>query len=284
MFPKSIRWRLQLWQAFLLVCILSGFGVTAYQLHRTNVFSQIDEELGRRVAALSGDVRGPPPFGPPRGRPPFEPWMDPGTNRGSFGPPPGRPPFEPDRDPPPMRRPGPDSRGPRGRMEDFLDSREIRISPLTASLFDETGTNSFFFAIWSRGGAPLKRSTNAPPELPRPERPSPGTSVQTRTQGAERQAFVFTEIGECILVGRSIAADLGALQRFAWLLVAAGGAVMALGLGGGWLLASRALRPVEDIGAAASRISHGNLTERINIAETDSELEHFHESYSVTGV
>lgn len=45
-----------------------------------------------------------------------------------------------------------------------------------------------------------------------------------------------------------------------------------LGLWGGWLLAGRALRPVEVIGAAASRISAGNLAERIDIAETDSEL------------
>jgi len=28
MFFKSISWRLQLWLAFLLVCVLSGFGVT----------------------------------------------------------------------------------------------------------------------------------------------------------------------------------------------------------------------------------------------------------------
>jgi hypothetical protein len=70
MFPKSIRWRLQLWLAFLLVCILSGFGVTAYQLHRTQRFAQIDEELDRRVLALNADVRGRPPFGQPPGHPP----------------------------------------------------------------------------------------------------------------------------------------------------------------------------------------------------------------------
>jgi len=33
-FTKSIRWRLLFWLGFLLACILSGFGVTAYQLHR----------------------------------------------------------------------------------------------------------------------------------------------------------------------------------------------------------------------------------------------------------
>ncbi len=63
MFIKSIRWRMQLWQAFLLVGILSGFGVTVYQLHRTHQLRQIDEELERRLSALSSDVRGRSPFG-----------------------------------------------------------------------------------------------------------------------------------------------------------------------------------------------------------------------------
>ena len=42
--------------------------------------------------------------------------------------------------------------------------------------------------------------------------------------------------------------------------------------GGGWWVATRAIRPVEDISAAASRISAGSLSERINVADTDSEL------------
>ena len=72
-FTKSIRWRMQLWLAFLLVCILSGFGVTVYQLHRTNLFNEVDKELARRISALNGDVRGRPPFGRPPGRSPLEP-------------------------------------------------------------------------------------------------------------------------------------------------------------------------------------------------------------------
>ncbi len=48
--------------------------------------------------------------------------------------------------------------------------------------------------------------------------------------------------------------------------------VLAFALGGGWWLTTRAIRPIEDISAAASRIAEGNLSERINVAETDSEL------------
>lgn len=278
MFPKSIRWRLQVWQAFLLISILSGFGVTAYQLNRIHRFRQIDEELQRRVTALSGDVRGRPPFGPPGGRRPFEPER--GTNAGAFdrSEPPGPPPFEPGPGPgrgsgllfPP--RPGPEARGRHGWPGEDFDLREIRLSARTASLFDPTETNDFYYAIWSRGGNVLKRSTNAPADLPYPLRLDTLSAIHTRTRADSREAFQFTEIGECVLTGRPIASDLDALRRFAGWLVVAGGAVLALGLGGGWLLAGRALRPVEDISAAASRISVGNLAERIDVAETDSEL------------
>src|ERR1035441_10742529 len=57
MFTQSIRWRLQLWLAFLLVCVLTGFGVTVYQLQRLHQLNQIDEELGTRVSALSKAFR-----------------------------------------------------------------------------------------------------------------------------------------------------------------------------------------------------------------------------------
>ena len=58
---QSIRWRFALWLAFLLACVLTGFGFTAYQLHRTNRFDQLDDELERRVNALSTALRTPRP-------------------------------------------------------------------------------------------------------------------------------------------------------------------------------------------------------------------------------
>src|SRR5437899_9981964 len=57
-FTRSIRWRLLFWLAFLLVGLVSGFGVTVYQLHRINRLAQFDDEAKRRLAALSADFRG----------------------------------------------------------------------------------------------------------------------------------------------------------------------------------------------------------------------------------
>ena len=258
MFTHSIRWRLQLWLAFLLLCVLSGFGAAVYQLQRANQFIQLDEELQRRIAALSSAVRGGPPPGSGPGRRPFEG---------------GPPPFEEDgprrRMPPPNRPDRPDARGPGPPRE--MGPREFRPSGEVLRLFDETETNGFYYTVWSRDGTLLRRSTNAPAEVPFPDR-SGDPLTHTRIRGALREAYHFTERADCVLAGRSIANDLTTMNRFAWWLVAAGGAVLALGLGGGWLLATRAIRPVEEISAAASRISAGNLSERINVIEPENEL------------
>ena len=279
MFPKSIRWRLQAWQGFLLASILAGFGVTAFELHRTNELKKLDEELGRRIAPLANDVRGGPPGmkrdgGPPFDEPPGAPPLEPG--RGGGGPrfEPGRdgPGFDPGRDVP-MRERGPDFRGGRrGRPDGFLSNREIRLSLPTSRLFEDTSTNSFYYGIWSRSGALLKVSTNAPADLTRPkaEATPPGLKIGYREEF--REAHLYTDIGECVLVGRSIAADLAGWRRFGWLLAISGLGVLVLGLGGGWLLTTRALRPVSEISNTASRIADGNLAERINVEETDSEL------------
>jgi len=251
MFTKSIRWRLQLWLAFLLICVLSGFSLTAYQLHRTNRLNQIDEDLQRRVAAVSGDVRRRPPFGE-RGE------------RRPFGEGPGHP---------PPRFPPSDSSFPRG-PEFHGGPREIHLSDQTSSQFDESDTNAYYFAIWSRDGTLLKHSTNASAAVPFPMRLGSDTRPHTRMREPFREAFHFTEMGDCVLVGRAITADLDTIHRFGLWLFGAGGAVLAFGLGGGWLLATRALRPVEDISVTATRISAGNLSERINVADTDNELGH----------
>src|SRR5882672_6455489 len=260
MFTKSIRWRLVLWLGFLLVCILSGFGVTAYQLYRINQFKQLDEALGGRVAALTSEVRKGPGLGPP-GRSSAQPRGEPGDRR----------------EPPPEFKtppePPPDFGTPRGPPGMDSGAREILLSPQTLSQFDNAEMNSFYFAVWSRNGVLLKTSAHAPGDIPSPER-TDDARTHVRTRDSLREAFHFTERAECVLVGRSIKSDMVALHRFALWLVGVGSAILAFGLGGVGLLASRALRPVQDISAAANRIAAGNLAERINVAETDGELGH----------
>lgn len=279
--PRSIRWRLQLWLGFWLVCVLSGFGVTAYQLHRLNVLNQIDRELERRVAALGVAMRPPPPFGDHKGRPPFERGIPGLEETGPHGPFDLRrvpPPFDDRAGPPhsdpgpsdgPFRRGGPEGRGPQGPR---FGPRELWLPPPVAALFEDTGTNDHYFAVWSAAAEEIRRSTNAPADLSTPSTPARKERNGARLLGSRRELFHFTERGECILVGRSAASDLDSLRAFARWLFAAGGGVLALGLGGGWWLTTKAIKPVEDISAAASRISAGHLSERIAMPDTDDEL------------
>ena len=75
-----------------------------------------------------------------------------------------------------------------------------------------------------------------------------------------------------ILVGRSIAPELKELHRAALKLTVLGGFLLLAGLAGGWWIANRAIRPIADISTAAVKISAGDLSQRINVAETESEL------------
>ena len=45
-----------------------------------------------------------------------------------------------------------------------------------------------------------------------------------------------------------------------------------IGLLTGWLISSRAIRPISEISSTAVKISAGDLSQRINVAETESEL------------
>jgi heavy metal sensor kinase len=274
MFAKSIRARFQLWLAFLLLVVLGGFGVTAYQLYRRSRLTEIDSQLERRIGSLTADVRGGGgPHGPGRGfggiREHMLPPLDEPPPEGGrpSGPPGGAPPDEFRKGPFGPKRDG-EFRGP--PME-FLRNREIHLSQRSQAIFDESDTNGFFFVIWSPLGNVLKQATNAPTTMARPALDRTGL-IHAMTIGSVRVAYHFTGIGDCILVGHPMAKFRSDSQRFAFLLFAAGAVVLFVGLGGGWILTNRALQPIHDISKAATQISAGDLSRRINVADTDSEL------------
>jgi heavy metal sensor kinase len=267
MFPHSIRWRLNLWLGFLLLCVLVGFGTTIYQLERINQLRQLDDELERRVAEVSADLRTGPGGGGPgdgrRGPPDFEDISRQRPPRGERR---GLP-------PPDDYAPGPRGGfGGPGSREMRPGNRQIRLSATTGNLFDETDTNAFYYAVWSSDGSLLRASANAPENVPLPAALSRDTSTHTRTRCEWREAFHFTERNDCVLAGHSLRDDSKEQQHFAGMLLAAGAGVLAFGLGVGWWVTTRAIRPVEEISAAASRISEGNLSERINVDDTRNEL------------
>jgi heavy metal sensor kinase len=275
MIPKSIKWRLQIWYGLILVVVLAGFGFTAYQLERGRQMRRIDDELHRRFVVLGDALRQSRP--PERGRPPRD----------------GLPPDQlPDDGPPGQnpRQPG-----------------EFHLPPQAAGLFDTNDPNSFYFIIKSRDGKEIARSINVPttgatsyapydhyftpvntsPTLT-PKPPRYGGEIRTdmegraqneritvplpMTDGEFRWIEMETPPGEQILVGCSIVPELKELDLTALELTCVSGIILIFGLAGGRWIVGRAIRPVEDISSTAVKISAGDLSQRINVAEAESEL------------
>ncbi|MDB6022439.1 MAG: hypothetical protein JWQ04_2296, partial [Pedosphaera sp.] len=265
---KSIRWRLQLWYGVMLVAVLIGFGFTAYQLERNRRLHDIDAELQHRLEVLSRELhfQGPDQGGwvAPFAERPIRHKMDPG---------PPDPDFPPDHPPP----------------------RDFALTPQTSGLFGGSDPAAYYYIIWRRDSSVMSKSANAPLDLvygrydlkPGNSRNAmpPGLDVPAsnrsqmqvttdRKPSADsfRERSVTTPPGEILVVGRSMAGDLAELQKFGWSLAGFGAVVLLLGLAGGWRLATRAIRPIEDISATAVKIAAGDLAQRINIEDTDNEL------------
>ena len=257
---KSIKWRLQLWYGLILVIVLTGFGGTAYQLERSRQFGRIDQELHRRVSVLANALRRPPPHELDREflRPPPDQMPD------------DAPPMQPGNRPPP----------------------EFHLAPQNAHLFGTNEPNGYYFHITlviENGRKEIARSDNyrdlVEPkalaqfdhffdQLNHADLPSEKLPAKLKTMDyqEERRAAEILPSGEFIEVGCSIAPELQELRRTALNLTAVGGLILLVGLAGGWWFVSRSLRPISEISATAVKISAGDLSQRINVAEAESEL------------
>ena len=246
MFRPSIRFRLLLWFGVLLAFLVAGFGTTAYHLQKSAAMEEIDAELARRVELVSVAFRRAD-FGIS------------GHLRGHGEPPPdfqGRPPPK-----------GPPSdEHPRGRFPRTPATLPNSVTNLFAA------SNGYFFAVWEENGSRLAQSAFLPASLEPPKPTDAGTAIRHRRRGTWREAYHFTEMRDCVLVGCDVADDLARLRNHGWGLVGAGGLVLLLGLGGGWFFAGLALRSVRHIGATAQRISEERLSERIPTEGMDREL------------
>jgi len=157
MILKSIRWRLQIWYGLVFLAVLTGFGLTAYELERNRQFRNLDAEFQKRMGALSSSMRpplGPRGPGPDRGGGPDDqfPGGGPADDRGG-GPGDGFPGARPPED-----RPFP---GPGG--QDF----QFHLPSSLTNLFGAE-SNSFYYVIWGRNGDELARSEAAPRDVPPP--------------------------------------------------------------------------------------------------------------------
>ncbi len=254
--PTSIRWRIQVWHGLLLLVVLAGFGLTALELQKIEMQRRVDGQLGIVLSYLHDGLEMGRPGG--AGRPPER--REDAVMDFLLG-----VPLDDN------RRPLHERPGGKGKGKAGAPPQDFKLPDQHVAKF--SGPNGFYYATWNRDGGSFGRSANTPADVARPAVDSPGAlAVTWESRGVNREAFLFTPPGECLLVGRSMSADMQAIARMAWWYTGIGGIVLALGLAGGWWLASRAIRPVEKISAAATRIAQGHLSERIDVKNTDDEL------------
>lgn len=143
---------------------------------------------------------------------------------------------------------------------------ELRLTSEQTALFG--GVDGYYYLVWMQGSQPIIASAGAPQNVPVPS----AHENNPRMRGGVRESFLFAAPVNCVLVGHSTANEESDLQAFGGALIGIGLAIVAAGLFGGWWLLTQALVPVEKIAAAAEKIATGDLSQRIGLPETESEL------------
>lgn len=223
-----------------------------------------------------GPGREGPPLEPPFGEPPPG---EPGRER-------DRPPGPPPPEPPGRRRPDWERRGeipfpqpPRwleGRsIVDSNDLEQLGFPEELAMLFDADSPSGFYFAIWDPRGKLSLKTTTTPEDVIFPERKSPPTTIvyrEFRTRRGNREMTWYSRFGTKMVLGESLNPALRSQHATGLGLLLAGTGVLVVGLVGGTWISNRAIAPIRQMTETAESISVRNLSERIDIQETDSEL------------
>jgi two-component system, OmpR family, sensor kinase len=307
---RSIRWTLQMWHAAILATVLIVFGWVVFYLVRVTTYQHIDDGLHRMADLVAAGLRpvfnrGPndrnPPNRAPAGKPASEKAVSEkvasekspaAIDTSKRVEPEGTASEKTSADS--ERLETADSKGrPQGPPPDavflppgFGGRRGPRMEPRWElnedfpQFFEEELGSTAYFVVWRPDGRVRLKSQSAIdvplPEL-HPEPHAPAVRL-VRQRGAFREVVHQIRQGRrdnsilYILVGRSIESDVAALHKDGWMLGGVGTVVLAAGLIGGFWFSRRAIKPIEAISAAAAEISLSNLSRRIDVSGTETEL------------
>jgi two-component system, OmpR family, sensor kinase len=168
--------------------------------------------------------------------------------------------------------------------EHLTDGPFLRFGDLVEE-FPELTVVDKFFQIFSPRGQTTIQSPNVRPlniplsrvaldtalsgrtlfESPRLENGHPFRLLTVPIMYQGRLAYILQ-------VGTSLREQKEGLRRLLFTLLLAGPLAVAVALGGGWFLASRALRPVQGITQAAQRIAAGDLSQRLAASRSNDEI------------
>lgn len=145
------------------------------------------------------------------------------------------------------------------------DRFELEHSDAYVKYFQQEGEDAPYYVIWDGKGEVIDSSDPAIVI----ERPT-GPAVRTRND--RREFIVPGPSGTLLMVGRGMHDAHHRLREFLWMVCATGAGILAVALAGGWFLAGRALAPIERISATAAAMSAENLSHRIDVGRTETEL------------
>jgi two-component system OmpR family sensor kinase len=291
---RSIRWTLQMWHAAILATVLIVFGWIVFYQMRVTTYQQIDAGLDRMSDVVAAGLR--PTGGRQRrafrqidvprpdanvanrddaaskgasdkGREKADAESKDAAANGVTRP---APPSQVTQGEPPGPPPG--ASGPPG----FFGRRGPRAFELNEDFpgffEEELGTTAYFVAFLGDGHVLLK-STSAT-DVPLPEmHPEPRAApIRMVRQRGNLREIIYQHRFYYLLVGRSIESDVAALHERAWLLAGISAAVLAAGLIGGFWFSGRVIKPIATISATAAEISLSNLSRRIDVSGTETEL------------
>lgn len=228
----SLRWRVQLWHALILGVVIAALCLLAYRLATEDRAERIDRELENFERSFMRRF-----------------W-----EMSSF----------------PKDGPPPSTDEIRQRLSELGNGADF--PHFMRGLFDPNATESVYLIYWDRDGEVIFRSANAPQGVVKP-RPHETDNPSKRTvNGLTHELIRRGPRGFSGIVGRDVSADVADLRNLALQITGFGAGLWLVGLLGGWWLAGRAIRPIEEISRTASRIATGNVSDRIDIADTDNEL------------
>src|SRR5882724_3371062 len=234
---NSIKWRLQIWYGLILALTITAGVASSYQMEHDRQLNYVDRTLHTEFQNLMHVVH-LPPFSdlPPETRPPEERFPEPHFPKEAV-----------------------------------------------VSYFQDIAAAGYYSVIWLPDGKEVMRSTNAPADLIAPNSWNPAQMPRGESQARDvlqkhddNYELIVSIRNERqdydILIGHSILSELQELRRFLLKQIMDGLFILFAGLIIGHLLISHAIRPINSISDAAVKISAGDLSQRINVAEAESEL------------
>lgn len=255
---RSLRWRIQIWHAIILLFVVVLFGSLLYAQRRHSTYQTIDNELSAAVEVLVGKLQSASP-------PVLQEYFD----KKSID---------------PANSISPnfilDPASPEAQK---LDA-DLRVPNTFAGRRIRSQDEAPYIAIWRGDGRPVLNSFDFS-EVPLPElldvrksewgrdRPQ-GTreNVFFRSRGQFRESYAPGPPGTIVLVGRDTGPDERDLFQFVSFLSAAAVCVLALGLVGGWILSGKSIQPIKEISNVAQEISSRSLDKRIDASSMDIEF------------